>query len=306
MEHNSSNIDSQKTPEHVLRYMPSKKIQIIIGVILIITILYAFKNPIIGLYNNVFNKNADIPTPTLVGSVVEQELKPLSVDVDTDGDGLADWQETLLGTDPLVANSKADVPDSIRELVGTTSNNLITTEDKIALKVYQRLQTDPKGDNIVQAIQAATTKEVLDLADSMDKQLTTYTFDDLNIVDETPTSVEVYKNAITAFNKTLVTDDAVARDIYNGIINNEKTIGMSVFQVSLTSSVGKLLAMPVPLKSTSEHLTLVNAMAHASEILATTTQLNKNETSIIYATLLVFQKNVNLVRETVDIIIKIL
>ncbi len=305
MEHNPSPINSQKAPDHVLRYMPSKKIQIIIGTIFVIAVLYALKNPIIGLYNNVFRKNTAVPVPTLVESVVEQEPKPLSIDVDTDEDGLADWQETLLGTNPLIPNSKIDVPDSIRELVGTTSKDLITTEDKIALKVYQRLQTDPKGDNIVEAIQAATTKEVLDLADSIDKQLTTYSYDDLNIVDETPESVATYKKAIIAFNKTLNTDESTAKDIYDGIVNNKRTISMSTFQVSLTSSVAKLLAMPVPLKSAGDHLTLVNAMAHASGILAAN-QNNGGETSIIYASLLVFQKNVNLVRETVDIIIKVL
>ena len=74
MEHNPPTTDSQKTPDHVLRYMPSKKIQVIIGIIFVIAILFALKNPIIGLYNNVFNKNAVVPTPTLVESVVEQVL----------------------------------------------------------------------------------------------------------------------------------------------------------------------------------------------------------------------------------------
>jgi hypothetical protein len=295
--------NQQKTPDHILRYMPSKKIKIIISIIILITILFTLKNPLTVLYNNIFHKNKSVPTPTIIKSVVEQDVKPLSVDIDTDGDGLADWQETLLGTDPNIINSKTDVPDSVRELVGTTSKDLITTEDKIALKVYQRLQSDPVGTNIVQAIQAATTKEVLDLANSIDKQFTTYGYDDLNLVENDTKSLQTYKSSLALFNKTLSLKEDVANIIYKDILTGEKTIATSTFQVSLGQAVNKLLEMPVPLVFVDQHISLLNSIAHINELL---NSKQNTEGSILYASLLVFQKNINLARQSIEVILEII
>lgn len=291
-------------PEHLQKYMPSKKIQIIIVVLLGIMLLYAFKTPLISLFNRITNRATPLPTPAL-STETNPELTALSIDVDTDGDGLADWQETLLGTDPTVPNSKSDVPDSVRQLVAISSNNLVTVEDKIALRVYERVKSDPVGDNLSEAFQAATTKELLDLANSIDIQLTNYTYDDLDLIDDTFETRATYKNSIVAFNKTLSVNEKTTQEIYEGIMTGKKTVGISTFQVSLKQHVTKLLSMPVPLKLADLHLTMINALAHENDILTKNSALQSAD-SILYASLLVFQKNVNLLKETVDVILTVI
>lgn len=302
---NKKNTATHIIPEPLQKYVPSKKITIIIVIILIVAIIYSFRISIIGLVNTVFNKNSSLPIPTLTTPIKQQEFKPLSIDVDTDGDSLTDWQETLLGTDPKTVTPKSTVPDSVRQLVDISSKNLVTVEDKLALRVYERLKTEPKGSNMVEAFQAATTKEILDLANSIDKQFTTYSLDDLEIIDDTPESRDTYKNNIISFKKNLYVNEKTAKDIYEGILGDTKTIGISTAQVSLTQSVSKLLAMPVPMKLADIHLILVNALAHSNDALIRRSNTGSQD-SIIYASLLVFQKNANLAQEMLDVILKLL
>mgnify|MGYP000567779418 CR=1 FL=1 len=286
------------------KYLPSKRIRIVLIVIIVLLVLYGLKNPATRLFQKIFVKATDtlvtIPTPQ-----VEKPSTILSTDKDSDGDGLADWQEVLIGTDPNIANSQAEIPDSVRDLVVNTTKGVITTEDKLALNVYHRLQTDPKGTNITEAIQAATTKEILDLADSLDEQLTTYTYDDLDIVDDDNSSRTTYKNSINSFNTSLRLNDSLVKDIYNAMFTGERSVSISTFQVSLKQATIRLLAMPVPLRLADQHLTLVNAIVHINEILGSK-EASSSDGSILYASFLVFQKNFNLATQMTDSIIQLL
>ncbi len=286
------------------QYLPSKHIRIILLLIVVLLILYALKNPVMALFRNVFMKAADtivtIPTPQ-----IEQEATILSTDKDTDGDGLADWQEVLIGTDPNVANSQEEIPASVRDLVINTTKGVITTEDKLALNVYHRLQTDPKGTNITEAIQAATTKEILDLANSIDTQLTTYTYDDLDLVGDIDSTRNTYKNTMTTFNSTLRLNEDLIKVIYNALFTGERSVSISTFQVSLKQATIRLLAMPVPLRLADQHLALVNAVTHINEILGSK-EANSSDSSMLYASFLVFQKNFNLATQTKDAINQLL
>lgn len=289
--------------ENVHKYLPSKKIQIAIGVIVIVAVLYGLRNPIINLKNRIFNKQAQ-PIVTLTAPVVSPEQGQLSIDKDTDGDGLPDWQEVLLGTDPKVPNSKTDVPDSVRELVNT-SKDIVTTEDKLALKVYQRLLTEPKGNNISEALQAATSKEVLDYANSIDQQLTTYTIDDINLVDDTPDSRLAYQNSAGPLVKAAIPSQAILQDSFTYLSTGTAKITVSNFQINLTQTTNKLLQVPVPLGLVEEHLILLNAIAHMNGILNNSSKPS-SDPSTLYANILVFEKNFNATRGASDTLAKML
>ena len=288
------------------QYLPSKKIQKVLLVLFIVIIGYTLWKPIKNLVIKLRSNSTDtIVATTLPQPIIEQTKTPLSTDKDTDSDGLADWQETLIGTDPEIPNSQTEVPQSVRDLVTKNTADVITTEDKLALNIYQRLLSDPKGVNITEAIQAATSKEVLDLADSIDKQFTNYGYDDLDLIDDSASANQIYKNSIVTFNKTLKLDEQTAREIYNTLLTGQKTINITTFQIVVNQSIAKLLQIPVPLKMADMHLNLLNALVHINSILDGN-QINSSENSLLYASFLVFQKNVNVATQTVDTIIQIL
>lgn len=288
------NNNSTKLPnQNALRYLPSKKIRIVIGIIIIIAILFALRNPIISLKNKIFHKT---PTQTeITDPLLEQSQAPLSIDEDTDGDGLLDWQEVLLGTDTRIPNSKTDVPDSIREIVNISKES-VTAEDKLALKIYQRLLTEPQGTNINEALQAATSKEMLDYADSLDNQLTNYTLDDLELIDNTAELESVYKSAITATLKNLTPKPETLEQVYASLLSPESTNQYSGLDKKLSQGLSALLKMPVPLRFADIHLSLVNSITHMSRALEKASI--PTDASTKYALFLVFQKNWNMSVQT--------
>ena len=288
------------------QYLPSKRIQKVLLVLFIVIIGYVLWKPVKNLVIKLRSSSTSAVVATTLPQPVVEQVKPtLSTDKDTDGDGLADWQETLIGTDPSVPNSETEVPQSVRELVAKSATDIITTEDKLALNIYQRLLTDPKGTNITQAIQAATAKEVLDLADSMDQQYASYSYDDINLIDDSANANQEYKTAINSLNRTLNLDKQTAQEIYNALLTGQKTINLATFQMAVNQSTIKLLQMSVPLKMADMHLDLLNALVHINSVLGNN-QINSSESSLLYASFLVFQKNVNISTQTVDTITQIL
>lgn len=288
------------------KYLPSKRIRIILIVIVVVAVLYGVKNPAINLFKKIFTKD----TPSIVTIPVSQNPQSktvLSTDKDTDGDGLADWQETLIGTDPEIPNSKDEVPQSFRDLLTTSTQDVVGTEDKLALKVYQRLLTDPKGANIEEAVQAATTKELLDLADSVDQQQTTYTLKDVNLTEETDEARTAYKKELEKMLVKINPSDKMLESIYDSMLNGKPMQVDIAYRALLAGSIKNLLEMEVPAKLGSQHLTLLNAMAHAygvAESAASATE--QTDESMRFVSFLVFQKNLNLSHDTIFVIFKML
>lgn len=288
------------------KYLPSKKIRVVLIILIVVAVLYGIKNPAISFIKKTFTK----PIDSVVTIPVSQNDQPkvvLSTDKDTDGDGLADWQETLIGTDPEIPNSQEEVPQSFRELLTTTTQDIVETEDKLALKVYQRLLTDPKGNNIEEAVQAATTKELLDLADTVDQQQTTYTLADLNLIDDTPNDRSVYKKSMERILTKINPSDKMLESIYDTMLSGKPLAVDATYRTLLAGSITTLLDMEVPLKLGEQHLILLNAMAHAYGIAETASAATgQTDESMRFVSFLVFQKNLNLSHDTIFVIFKML
>lgn len=287
--------DSKQAPHAAMKhpwekYLPSKRIQIIIILILVIAILYAIKNPIMSLFQKGYSKTVDtvvaIPLPQ-----TEQQKTTLSIDKDTDADGLPDWQEMLIGTDPNTATPADQVPKEIKDLITTAEKSIITDDDKLALNVYNRLGTDPKGTNILEAVQAATAKEVLDLADSIDKNLTTYSINDINLVDDIEFNQETYSNQLKKIKSEVTPSENVQKKIYELLTTGKTDIAITTYQIKLQTNIKKVLELPISVRTADIHLATLNALVHINDI------ISKNYSSVdptnLYASLLVYQKNKN-------------
>ena len=288
------------------KYMPSKKIRIVLIVLLVAAILYGVRNPAISFLKKIFSKTTE-PFVSIPVSRTDQSKVTLSIDKDTDGDGLADWQETLIGTDPEIPNSQEEVPQSFRELLTTTTQDVVGTEDKLALKVYQRLLTDPKGNNIEEAVQAATTKELLDLADSVDRQQITYSLEDLNLIEDTTNDRVLYKKAMERVLVKINPSDAMLASIYEAMLSGKPLSVDITYRTLLAGSITTLLNMEVPVKLGKQHLILLNSMAHAYGIAeSASAATGQTDESMRFVSFMVFQKNLNLSQNTIFVIFKML
>jgi hypothetical protein len=295
---NTPNINNKKTENNIHqlkhpweKYLPGPQIRRILIIILIITVGYVSWKPVVSLIqkirNNAIQSLVAIPKP--VGG--EKVMSELSIDKDTDGDGLADWQEALIGTDPNIPNAEDSIPQDVRYLVtSNAAKNAVTTEDKLALKIYQRLQTDPKGNNIEEAIQAATTKELLDLADSLEQQIIPYTLDDIEYSEN---NAELpYKNRMDSVRKIVILDDISIKAIYSSLFNGENNIQLTLFQEKINREIAELKTLPVPNDYIEGHLLLINNLRRMSEALSKSVFGPTDQTTKI-ALFLVFQKNYN-------------
>ncbi len=302
---NTPNIDNKKTENnmHQLKhpwekYLPGPQIRRILIIILILIVGYVPWKPVVSLIQkirtNAMQSLVAIPKP-ISG---EKATSELSIDKDTDGDGLADWQEALIGTNPEIPNSEDSVPQDVRYLVtSNAARNAVTTEDKLALKIYQRLQTDPKGNNIEEAIQAATTKELLDLADSLERQITPYTLDDIEYSDDN--SEATYKSKLDTVRKIVIPDDATIKTLYTSLFNGENSAQLVLYQNSLSREIINLKALPVPVAFIENHLLLLNNLKIMSESLSKTV-FGVTDQSTRIALFFVFQKNYNLLVNNYD------
>lgn len=297
-----SSVPLSTPPQHPWeKYLPSKRMQrvLLLLVILAIIILLLYwlvplMNKKIQLSKNKENASeyqkdiATLPQPITTSSSVG-----LSIDTDTDSDGIPDWQETLIGTNPTIPTSESEVPKELREIIAESAKTgAITTDDKLALKVYQRLATDPKGEDFAQALQAATAKEVLDLANTVDKGMTSYTLDDLNISDPTRETATTYLQQT----RTLLKDASIPQELQEKIYTylmkgGEKDFGISTYQTKLGSIVGKLLETSVTVPNADYYLQVVNALAHMNQSLSQNSESPTDQ----YVNALVFQKNLNIV-----------
>ncbi len=279
------------------KYLPGPQIRRVLLIILILVIGYFLWNPVTNFIQKNKNQALGLFTTSAPKPLIEQTSSELSIDKDTDGDGLADWQEALIGTDPEIPNSENTVPQDIRNLITTTTQGVITTEDKLALKIYQRLQTDPKGDNINEAIQAATTKEMLDLADSLEKQISIYTLDDIEYADESTDTL--YRTKLAGVKKFVSMDDATIKTVYSSLFTGENSAQLTLFQNSLNREIADLKAVPVPMEYIESHLSLLNDLKRMSGAISKNV-FGPLDQSTRIALFLVFQKNYNLLVNNYD------
>jgi hypothetical protein len=221
-------------PQHPWeKYLPSRRIRLVILVLVISLVGYGLWKPVSRIVKSFFSKDVSVMDSLLPTPVTEQPVTQLSIDKDTDGDGLADWQETLIGTDPEIPNSESEIPKELREIITEKTSGIITTEDKLALNVYQRLLSEPVGENINQAIQAATTKEMLDLASTLEQGAPQYGYDDLDLVDMTNEAKSTYQREIQQVQKSLTVSKETLAAIYTALLKNEKTTLLTSIQLVL-------------------------------------------------------------------------
>lgn len=273
-------------------YLPSKKMMLIIICIVIIVVLFLLRHTIIGIFQKIGDLQIGQPKGIPVSVVATNKGVSFDITKDTDGDGIPDWQEALLGTDSETYTTLEEVPIEMREIVNQ-SMSVLTTSDQLALAIYERARTNPIGDSYEQNLQAAAAKEILDLADSIDRQLTTYILEDLNIVLDGATEQDYakYRQSLITYFKKINLPSLVATT-YPNFLKGEETRSE---QITFGNLVNELIKIPVPFEYANNHLELLNALAHVYDVFVQSDRLSDDSETTRLTLLFVLQKNINLV-----------
>lgn len=281
------------TPSSYKNYLPSKKIQRIIIALLVIGIGYAVIPGTIRWIKN--RETKKLATNPLLVTLPTGD--PTSRD--TDGDGIPDWQEILVGLDPYNKTTKRGTPDAeaFETLKNTLGSDLfneqssrITDTDKLSLTLFDTFSKNSAGANGITAgaAQVITEQELSQYILAQRSTVSEIKIENLTIVEATLVSNQSYIQKM----KT-VTNDGGSFDTINENISNfldepsEADISaVRNFINTIDKKVPELITIEVPRPIAQNHLTMINSLKGISQILGaynprTNDELQKTSTAVI-------------------------
>ncbi len=184
-------------PKNYKNFLPSRNIQLIILVLICIGLGYLFIPKLITL----IQKRGELPEATVPLGISLPEGDP--VQRDTDGDGLPDWQEVLVGLDPRSAETNPGSPDMqtyqrIKETVGVANfeQEALTVDDtdKISLTLYDTLASESTNRNGLTevATSAAIEKELANYIQSKKDSIKPITAEQITIAENSLSNNQAY------------------------------------------------------------------------------------------------------------------
>ena len=251
-------------PSSYKNYLPGKGIRITIGIIVVIGIAY-FTIPwairTIKRTRVAEPKKAEVFVSSLSGDPTTR---------DTDGDGVPDWQEIVLGLDINNPQSKPGIPDlttlqTIKSQVGTDTFDLeagrVTDTDKVSLTIYNALSEDSvKNDGIsVAGTQTVTGQELYNYIAARKKELRTYAEKDLVTTTGSLQNNQAYAQKMSV----ILADDSVSRNgpelIQSYLDDRASRQDIQPMLSLLEKKVSLLLDVPVPPSAIPMHLDIINS-----------------------------------------------
>ncbi len=216
------------------------------------------------------------------------QVKTLITDTnaDPDGDGVPNWQEALLGTDPTSPNTNG-VPD--RTKIDQTTNSEVTANTPTLYSFSKEEQKTLAQVNDPNNITGQVAKNSVGLATYLDQQKITddtsamtiggniyneaaklaeakvYTTADITFAKtETFASIKTYGNTVAALYLDTVKKVVYPNDLtmLNTYFSNKDSKQLALFTAKLavvTKARDTLLAMSVPKSAAEAHLAVINA-----------------------------------------------
>lgn len=281
-------------------YLPSKRIMVVLGAIVIFLVGYIVIPKIPTFFRtikNIFTQQDSLPASKTPVSTAQ-------TDTDSDGDGIPDWQEALFNLDPTDADSDNDgIPDSVPSDLQALAENpdIVTQQDKLILQILAQLNKDGGINNLTQSqISEKVQTEILKTAESVESGFTTYTLSDTTLADNSPASIRSYKNITNTISGVVPTSETV-RKIYSYISPNDTEQYPTLYMNSLESNVTRLLKTPVPRVLSDDHLKLINSSALLHGFInRLNTDKSFYENTDPYIKTLIIQKNLNAIAKSVD------
>ncbi len=242
-------------------------------------------------------------TPTADALSPDLQLK------DTDNDGLKDWEEVLLGTDPDVADTDKDGTSDGKEVaanrnplikgpkdtiaatsaVANATNQKLSQTDKIARDFFAKyMELKQLGLSTDKTSQQQLVGQVLRSGIVLETPKTYTLKDILTISDNSPASVKQYGNELGAiFKKYVLTksrnETVIAKD---SLDNDDPEILKELDPIiaSYRNILNAILKVKAPQTLTSTHLGMVNGMSSLLFVSESLRKIDKDALSGIQGT----------------------
>jgi len=248
-----------------MNYLPSKKFMIVVLVVVaIITTVSIVRKSDFSSRPLITRNTGDEENSSAQIEALMQELSRLTSD-DTDGDGLANWEEAVFGTDPTLRDTDGDGISDYDETRGLqTGESGIDTEpktetDKFSRQLYTEFMLAKEGGVSDETIQSYLQDEMINFTQSLQENVEYFTEANLNIVEQSEATKVSYRESFLTLLSVypIDTNDIVMMltGINNGVFPDDPGLIIEKYQML----VNGLLEIPVPRNVATSHLAFTNA-----------------------------------------------
>lgn len=210
-------------------------------------------------------------------AVVDSDTSPRDTRGDRDQDGLPDWKELLLGTDPTNPDSDGDgIPDGDEVAAGSSPNTYGTevaptsyeaprglpTTDALTRELLSRYADIRKDGVVTEEETRGIIEELVSERISISSEPPSYTFASLSVEEDV--SISAYENALTEALKKATTVPEYELNVFARAIseNSAPELAKLAATAGVYNSIrDSLLALEVPEGVASQHLALVNELS---------------------------------------------
>lgn len=229
---------------------------------------------------------------TTVGDIVTQ---------DTNGNGIADWEEKLWGLDPSVlytngVPNKQIIENKKRALGATDANaNPINDTDRLARELYVLALALGQSETVDQEVLAQISAKI-GTSINIKEATNRYSLKDLRTVTSSDRSLRTYYAAMTALVEKHKTDTKDIAIIISALETADTTQLPQLAQSAATYAAfaKDMSALSVPIGVAPYHLAMMNSIAGIAESLPYLVQLNDNAIASLIGIALYRQYNLQL------------
>lgn len=252
------------TPASYKNYLPSKKVQMVIGMLILIGLAYFIGPSIVAKIKTLRNQNSSLTSVKITTPSGDPTSR------DTDGDGVLDWQEIAVGLDINSPETKPGVSDyqtflSLKQIIGPgtfeTELSQVTDTDKVSLTIYDALAKDSIQNNGVSAAgtQTVTAQELFNYIEAQRATIKTYTAASFEVTENTLENNKRYADVMRVITQETPETRKAPEKIkayLEGTIDRSEIVPLLQ---KTNEQLKTLLTVPVPRAALENHIELVNA-----------------------------------------------
>lgn len=249
---------------NIKEYLPSQEFKNkVIKIIILITVLLIVRYGIYPAIQKTFNKSS-LPKNVSVKGFV---------DIDTDGDGLPDWEESIWGTDPKKKDTDGDGVNDLDYVNSKKTGTISNDQNETVILSGEFLQT-----LFALIDKGVTTKEALaNLGDAASKSIirpeikNTYSEKDFAVSSANTANIKNYyasfKKAYAVFKNSKAPDEfdvlavAISAEDPNQLIDLDQSIA------KYRSFEKALVSITVPSDAVKIHMEFTNSIASIADAL---------------------------------------
>ncbi len=292
--------------------LKNKRAALIVGAIVFVAVIFLLKT------KSEYKSQAALDSGLSYGNIMVKDL----LNKDTDLDGVLDWQENLMGTDPTKKETTPGIPDkvAIQKIENANKANAGDTGDDTTANTENLTQTDKFSQELFSTV--ATLNQAGEMDQTTVDKLTTSLADQIkNAVPKKifllsemkigkDDSVQAYKNYNTALNNNYTKNPvqgnalAILQEFINDgeNVNVEALIKLDPIIKQTGGFMNGMVAISVPPSLAQLHLVVINSLERIVENL-NDIQFYETDTIIAMGAASKFEENNNALQDSIKKIV---